>query len=552
MRDWKGDLGVGQKETKPFSAQKGKLLSVEYQSRSLIGLTSAKGENRPFCAVEATTGHLLEPPFYSATSDDLERAATLAAAAFPVFAAKTARERAAFLRRIADKMDGAKDELAARAGLETALPAARLNGEIGRTTGQLRLFAALIEDGSWVEARLDTPDSARAPLPKPDLRSMLLPLGPVAVFGASNFPFAYSVAGGDTASALAAGCPVIVKAHSAHPGTSALVGQLLQEAVRECGMPDGTFSLLFDEGLEIGTGLVRHPAVKAVGFTGSRRGGRALMDAAAARPEPIPVYAEMSSVNPIFFLSSALTGDTSALAAGLCASISGGVGQFCTKPGLIFVAAGEEGDRFVAQVAEQLKAVAPSAMLTTGIGSAYGQGVGKWEQDAAVETVLPPSLDEPLLAHAALFQTTAREFLANHALMDEVFGPAALVIRFDGGEEARATAHSLEGQLTLSLHGSDAEIAESGLVPIAATKAGRVVFGGFPTGVEVGHAIIHGGPYPATSDGRTSSVGTRAITRFARYVAFQNAPQSALPLELRDDNPLGITRLVDGQTVTVS
>ncbi len=523
---------------------------MELQGQSLLGFSGAPSDGaRTFRAVEATTGQVLEPYFHAASQADVERAAFLAQAAFPNFQALSSAERAVFLRLIAEKMDGAKDALAARAGLETGLPAARLNGEIARTTGQLRLFAALIEDGSWVEARLDAGEPSRAPLPRPDLRSMLVPLGPVAVFGASNFPFAYSVAGGDTASALAAGCPVIVKAHAAHPGTSELVGRIVQEAARESRMPDGVFSLLFDDGIEIGLALVRHPSLKAVGFTGSRRAGRALMDAAAARPEPIPVYAEMSSVNPLFVLASALRGDSDALGAladGLCASISNGVGQFCTKPGLVFVPVGEDGDRFVELVAHKLRAVAPLPMLTTGIGRAYGEGVARWQADAGVETILPPQLDEPLQAHAALFQTRAHNLTRNRALGDEVFGPAALMVRFADLGELRAAAHSLEGQLTFSLHGGEGEIAASRLVQIAAHKAGRVVFGGFPTGVEVGHAIIHGGPYPATSDGRTSSVGTRAITRFARYVSFQNAPQPLLPPELRDGNPLGIARLLDG------
>ena len=315
-------------------------------------------------------------------------------------------------------------------------------------------------------------------------------------------------------------------------------------------MPDGVFSMLFDDGIEIGVELVQNPSIKAVGFTGSRRGGRALMDIAAARNEPIPVYAEMSSVNPLFLLASSLH-KGEALIEGLAASISNGVGQFCTKPGLIFVPTGAPGDQFVEALGEKLKTVAPLPMLTLGIGANYGKGVTQWQSDAEVETVVAPNLDTPQRAHAALFQTSAREFLANSALMDEVFGPAALLIRFGDDAQAREMAHSLEGQLTFSIWGEPDEIGASGLVPIAAHKAGRVAFNGFPTGVEVGHAIVHGGPYPATSDGRTTSVGTRAITRWARYVNYQNAPQDLLPPELRDDNPLGIARSVDGGVPTV-
>ena len=520
---------------------------MKLQAHSLIGFAPTTTSGPIFRAVAAATGQAIEPDFYAATPADVERAATLAAQAFPIFAAKSATERARFLRLIADKMDAAKDELTVRAGRETGLPVARCNGEIARTTGQLRLFAKVIEDGSWVEARLESGDAERKPVPKPDLRSMLVPLGPVAVFGASNFPFAYSVAGGDTASALAAGCPVVVKAHPAHPGTSEITAQIILDAAQESGMPEGVFSLLFDGSIEIGVALVRHQAIKAVGFTGSRRAGRALMDAAAARDEPIPVYAEMSSVNPLFLWPSAVENDVETLVDGLCASITNGAGQFCTKPGLVFLPQSEKSEHFVSNLSEKLAQIAPMTMLTTGIGSAYGKGVTRWEEDAQVETVLAPQLDAPLQTHAALFQTSGAEFLANRALMDEVFGPAALIVHYENDAQLQQIAHALEGQLTFSLHGTEDEIAHSELVPLAVEKAGRVVFNGFPTGVEVGDAIVHGGPYPATSDGRTSSVGSRALTRWARYVAWQNAPQKLLPLELQDANPLGIKRMVNGE-----
>ena len=518
---------------------------MDFITTSILGSQTAANRGRTFRAVNAATGAALEPEFHAASNDDVEKAASLATKAFATYGTLDATHRARFLRSIADKMDAAKDAISARAGLETGLPPARLGGELARTTGQLRMFAQLIEDGSWVEARLGRADAERKPQPKPDLRSMLIPLGPVAVFGASNFPLAYSVAGGDTASALAAGCPVVVKAHPAHPGTSAIVGAIIREAARETSMPEGVFSMLYDDGIEIGVELVKNPHIKAVGFTGSRGGGRALMDAAAARPEPIPVYAEMSSVNPLFLLASSLE-NRDALVEGLAASISNGVGQFCTKPGLIFVPVGAQGDEFIQTLGENLSAVAALPMLTIGIGENYGKGVTQWQNDDKVETIIAPDLDDPQRAHAALFQTSVRELIANRALMDEVFGPAALVIRFDDDAQAREAAHTLEGQLTFSIWGKPGEIGASGLVPIAAQKAGRVVFNGFPTGVEVGDAIIHGGPYPATSDGRTTSVGTRAIARWARYVNYQNAPQDLLPLALRDDNPLGIARSIDG------
>lgn len=522
---------------------------MEFITTSILGGQTAAMTGRTFRAVSAATGETLEPEFHVASSADVEMAAQLATEAFATYVALDAMHRSRFLRSIADKMDAACDAISERAEAETGLPTARLGGELARTTGQLRMFAALIEDGSWVEARLDSADAERKPQPKPDLRSMLIPLGPVAVFGASNFPLAYSVAGGDTASALAAGCPVIVKAHPAHPGTSVIVGAIIQTAARETSMPAGVFSMLYDDGIEIGVELVKNPNIKAVGFTGSRKGGRALMDAAAARPEPIPVYAEMSSVNPLFLLASSLENDS--LPAGLAASISSGVGQFCTKPGLIFLPAGAKGDDFIIQLAEKLRAVAALPMLTIGIGENYGKGVSKWQSDENVESVVAPAMEDTQRAHAALFQTSAGEFIANRELMAEVFGPAALVIRFDDDAQAREAAHTLEGQLTFSIWGNSEEIGASGLVPIAARKAGRVVFNGYPTGVEVGHAIIHGGPYPATSDGRTTSVGTRAITRWARYVNYQNAPQNLLPPALRDDNPLGIARSIDGGAPTV-
>ncbi len=517
---------------------------MDFITTSIIGAQTAANRGRTFRAVNAATGAALEPEFHVASSADVETAAHLATDAFAIYGTLDAIHRARFLRSIADKMDAAQAAISARAEAETGLAPARLSGEMARTTGQLRMFARLIEDGNWVEARLDSADENRKPQPKPDLRSMLLPMGPVAVFGASNFPLAYSVAGGDTASALAAGCPVIVKAHPAHPGTSALVGAIIQSAARETSMPDSVFSMLYDDGIEIGVELVGNPQIKAVGFTGSRKGGRALMDVAAARPKPIPVYAEMSSVNPLFLLSSALEDDS--LADGLAASISNGVGQFCTKPGLIFIPIGAVGDAFIAQLSEKLGAVAALPMLTLGIGKNYGKGVSKWRDDDQVETIIAPKLDNPQRAHAALFQTSAREWIANGELMAEVFGPAALVIRYDDAAQAREAAQALEGQLTFSIWGQPEEIGASGLVPIAARKAGRVVFNGFSTGVEVGDAIVHGGPYPATSDGRTTSVGTRAITRWARYVSYQNAPQDLLPSALRDDNPLQIMRSVDG------
>ena len=526
---------------------------------SLVGYTTLSSqEGAAFRAVNPATGAELEPAFYSATAADVERAANLAAQAFETYRALDGRARAAFLRRIADGLMAAQDELTERTGLEAALPPARVATELTRTAFQMRLFAGMLEEGSWVNAYIEHGNPNRTPLPKPDLRSLLRPIGPVAVFGASNFPLAYSVAGGDTASALASGCPVIVKAHAAHPGTSAIVGRIVLEAARECGMPDGVFSLLFDDGFEIGLELVKHPNVKAVGFTGSRRGGRALMDAARARPEPIPVYAEMSSINPLFILPGALE-HSAALAQGLSASITQGMGQFCTKPGLVLLPQSEEGEAFLADLTQRLSGTAAGTLLTLGIHAAYGGGVGDLLAAQGVDArVLPPQNEEQpesggATAHPALFVTTAQHLLDNHALMNEVFGPAALVVRYRDDAELQRVARILEGQLTCSLHGTDAEFAsQTDLIAILASKAGRVVFNGFPTGVEVGTAIVHGGPYPSTSDGQSTSVGNRAILRFVRPVCYQNAPEAVLPPELQESNPLNIRRLVDGEWVVLS
>ena len=524
---------------------------MQLTGSSLIGFSTpaTAGSDIGFRAVDPATGAELEPLFHSATTADVERAAHLAHAAFAVTKSLPGAVKAAFLRRIASGLDEARAAIIERAQQETALPAARVESELGRTMLQLRLFADLVEEGSWVDARIEHGDAARQPLPKPDLRSMLRPLGPTVVFGASNFPLAYSVAGGDTAAALASGCPVIVKAHPAHPGTSEIVGRAVCEAAQSCEMPDGVFSLLFDKDYEIGLALVRHPHIKAVGFTGSRRGGRALMDAAAAREEPIPVFAEMSSINPIVITPGALQARGDEIAAGLYASVTQGVGQFCTNPGLVLLPEGEVGTAFLDDLATRMSATAPGTMLTSNICSAYGQGTEKLADAPGVAAVVAPAPDTAR-AGAALFETAAATLLANRELMAEVFGPSTLVVRYESPAELREVARGLEGQLTATLHASDEELADNtDLLAILEEKAGRLLVNGFPTGVEVGHAIVHGGPYPATSDGQSTSVGSRAIRRFTRPVCFQNFPDAALPPELQETNPLGIRRLVDGVLV---
>jgi NADP-dependent aldehyde dehydrogenase len=515
---------------------------------SIIGSNRGGRSGETFTAFDPKTGEAVEPSFYSASLDELERAAKLSDEARLPYAAVSPERRAAFIRTIADNIEALGETLLERASLETALPNARFAGERARTCGQLRMFADVLEEGSWVDARIDHAIPDRQPLPKPDVRSMLRPLGPVAVFCASNFPLAYSVAGGDTASALAAGCPVIVIAHTAHPGTAELVGGAIAAAVREHEMPEGTFSLLFAAGYEIGQALVKHPAIKAVGFTGSRRGGRALMDLAAARPEPIPVYTEMSSVNPTFLLPSAIAKRGEAIAAGLHASVTGGAGQFCTKPGLVFVPSRSEAEGFISNFKSQISNTPASALLTEGIRDAYKtSSLHRKDEVAAFQSAETEGLSG-YSVDASVFETSANEYLEKSDLNEEIFGPTTLLISADTKEQLLEIARNLEGQLTASVHGDEDDLVEyADLIAILETKAGRLIFNGFSTGVEVCPSMVHGGPYPATSDSRSTAVGTRAITRFARLVCFQNFPDAALPDELKESNPLGIWRMTDGQ-----
>lgn len=514
----------------------------------MIGFERGSTGGEVFTAFNPETGRAIEPDFHSASMDELDRAASLADAARIPFGNLPGAERAVFLRRIADNIEALGDILINRASLETALPNQRFVGERARTCGQLRMFADLLEEGSWVDARVDHAIPDREPVPKPDVRSMLRPLGPVAVFCASNFPLAYSVAGGDTASALAAGCPVIVIAHTAHPGTAELVGSALVDAARSTGMPEGVFSLLFAKGYEIGQALVKHKLTKAVGFTGSRRGGRALMDIAAARLEPIPVYTEMSSVNPTFFLPGAIEQRGESLLTALHGSVTGGAGQFCTKPGLVFLPDSEASLQFISKFESEICDTPSFPLLTSGIQASYNAAGAKRETEVEdffvnAEPDLPGFSVNP-----SVFETTAIDFLATPDLNEEIFGPTTLLIRSQSKDDLLEIARSLEGQLTASVHGTAEDLAEyAELIDILETKVGRLIFNGFSTGVEVCPSMVHGGPYPATSDSRSTAVGTRAITRFARLVCFQNFPDSALPDELKESNPLDLWRMVDGE-----
>jgi|SRR5579862_161150 len=517
--------------------------------RSLIGFHDGEGSGEPLYATDPTTGQHLQPGFIAAAPEEVDLAVRLASEAFLSFSRTSGRDRAAFLRAIAAKIESIAGEIVERAGRETALPQARLQGETARTCGQLRLFAQVADDGSWVAARIDHAEPDRKPAPRPDIRSMLRPLGPVVVFGASNFPLAFSVAGGDTASALAGGNPVIVKAHAAHPGTSELVGQMVREAVRECGMPEGVFSLLFGSGSQIGTALMKHPLVKAGGFTGSRTAGRILMDVAAARPEPIPFYAEMSSTNPVFVLPGALRERGDAIASGLHTSFTLGAGQFCTKPGMVFLSQCNEADSFTDKLQQLVSTPNPFHLLTKAIHSSYDAALAERKSDRAVTLVAEaPRPDEKGFAvSSALFETDAAAFLGSD-LDAEIFGPTTLLVRHSTRDQLLEIARSLEGHLTATIHGTPQDLRDfADLIAILETKVGRLVFNGFPTGVEVSHAMVHGGPYPSTSDGRSTSVGTRAIFRFTRPVCYQGFPDEALPEELKDKNPLGIWRMVNGQ-----
>jgi alpha-ketoglutaric semialdehyde dehydrogenase len=514
---------------------------AELNGLSLIGGQPGDRHDESFRAYHPTDGRGLDPFYFSASDFEVDEAVKIAAAAAPLLAASSGAERTVLLRAMADGMDAAADALVERAHLETALPRPRLTGEVARTSNQLRLFANAVAEGSWVMARIDTADSGRTP-PKPDIRSMLRPLGPVAVFGASNFPIAFSVAGGDTASALAAGNPVIVKAHPAHPGTSELAGGVLIKAIESCGFPTGTFSLLFDAGIRVGSALVRHPLMRAVGFTGSFKGGRALMDLAASRAQPIPVYAEMGSANPVFILPRALRERGESLAAGLHASFTLGAGQFCTKPGLVFLDTPEA--PFLAKL-RTLTANDPGfALLSPAIAETYGKGL---QERSMLRTAEGQRHGAGFAAQAALLETNYSAFAGNPALHQELFGPSTLLISGTNREQMFAAARGLDGHLTATILGTEEDLREyAELISILETKVGRVIFNGFPTGVEVTHAMVHGGPYPATSDGRSTSVGSQAILRFARPVCYQNLPQDALPAELKDDNPRKILRLWNG------
>lgn len=523
---------------------------MELTGQSFIGTRRGSRDGASFQALNPQTGAPLPPLFFSATPAEVDAAVQLTSEAFTSYAQATGKARAAFLRRIADGFDAGKQQLAERAHLETALPMPRLLGEVGRTSGQLRLFASVVEEGSWVQARIDPALPGRQPLPRPDIRSMLRPLGPVAVFGASNFPLAFSVAGGDTASALAAGCPVVVKAHPAHPGTSELAAQIITDAVAAEGLHPGVFTMLFDSGIEVGAALVKHSLMRAVAFTGSLRAGRALMDLAAARPDPIPCFTEMSSGNPVFVLPGALRKGPAALAQSLFGSFTLGAGQFCTKPGIVLVPDAPERPSFFEELKSLVEKSQPFTLLTAGISREYGRATESRANQVPLAAAAA-GLESSSASHAnaKLFTVCLDQLIGQPELATEIFGPDTLLVHCDTTEDYLRAARALDGHLTATLLGDDDDLAANReLIQVLEQKAGRLIFNAFPTGVEVTHAMVHGGPYPSTSDPRFTSVGTLAIYRFARPVCFQGFPQALLPPELQDANPLAITRLRDGKT----
>ncbi|WNG93580.1 aldehyde dehydrogenase (NADP(+)) [Mycobacterium sp. ITM-2016-00318] len=515
--------------------------------RLLIAGEQVRGSGKSIRAFDPTAGRELEPAYFYGDSSDVDAACAAAAAAFADYRTTSAEQRAQFLETIAVNIEAVKDAIVARAAAESGLPQARLTGEVGRTTGQLRLFAGVLREGSWNEARIDPALPDRTPLRRPDIRQRSVPLGPVAVFGASNFPLAFSVAGGDTASALAAGCPVVVKAHDAHPGTSEIVGRAITDAVAAAGLPAGTFSLLYGFGPDLGVALVTDPRIKAVGFTGSRSGGMALVAAAAGRPEPIPVYAEMSSINPVFLLDGALASRGADLGRAFVGSLTLGSGQFCTNPGLVIAVDGPGLDTFIGSARDAIAQSAATPMLTPGIADAFANGVTKLSGEAELIVRGAPS-DSDTTCRAALFATDVDSFLKSDTLQAEVFGSSSLIVRCADAAEMRTAAENIEGQLTATVHADESDLDDArALLPLLELKAGRILFDGWPTGVEVCHAMVHGGPSPATSDSRTTSVGVRAIERYLRPVCYQDVPKSLLPSAIADGNPDNLWRRIDGR-----
>ena len=518
----------------------------------LGGDRSADLQDDTFGGIDPRSGESLPGDFHEASDAEIDRAVSLAADAFGDFAKTTHEERAEFLERIADEAIAAGDSFLERVSAEAGYPLERCEAERTRAVNQARLFAEMVREGSWADARIDLPNPDRKPLPKPDVRSVMRPCGPVAVFGASNFPIAISVLGADTVSAFAAGCPVVIKAHPAHPGTCELAAEIVERAVESCGFPPGIFSLIHGRTTRVGTNLVSHPKLAAVAFTGSLRAGRALFDAAHSRPVPIPFYAEMGSVNPIFVLPGALAENASQVARGFVDALTMGAGQFCTNPGLIFGLRDSPGwEIFRSASVKFVSQYDPQTMLHCGIHYAFEEGV-KIMQNRNGLTLVSRSereaVEQRCEAACFLFETNSSGLRENPELFDEIFGPVSTMISCDSPPDFEEFASQLDGSLTASVHGTEEDLKEhGGLIEILERKAGRLIFNGFPVGLEVCHSMHHGGPYPATCHSYFTSIGTRCIQRFVRPVCYQNWPDFALPPELQNQNPRGVWRLVDGE-----
>ena len=525
---------------------------MEIYGKQLIATESSSSSDKTFHSINPETGKAFGSPFYEATLEDVDDACWLADQAYNDLRVTSAKTRGALLDAIADEIMALGDVLLERAHAETGLPMGRLTGERGRAVNQTRLFAQLVREGSWVDARIDQGNPERTPFPKPDVRSMLTGVGPVAVFGASNFPLAIGVAGTDTIAALGAGCPVVVKAHPGHPGTCELLGRAIQKAIQDVELPAGSFSMVQGKEYDVGIRLVQHRAIKAVAFTGSLQGGRALFDAATQREDPIPVYAEMGSTNPVFLLPGALKERGAKIAQGYIQSVNLGVGQFCTNPGIVCGVEGAEFKAFAKEASRLATDVDPSTMLHQGIFSGYQNGVERLlahEGVTLLDDAFQSSGEEVNKAKCVLLQTHVSIIeSSDHLLEEEVFGPSSMLVTCNSVHDMIDIADKLDGHLTATIHGTEKDlVTHNQLVRILEKKVGRLIFNGFPTGIEVCAAMHHGGPYPATTDSHFTSIGTGAILRFGRPICYQNFPQTALPDELKDENVTGIWRLVDNE-----
>lgn len=516
----------------------------------IAGEESAQGDST-FRARDPKLGADLEPAAFDATVREIDEAAKAAADAFEVYRKTPAADIAKFLERVAENLGAVSDALIERADQETALGKPRLTGELARTRNQILLYASVAKKGDWLDARIDRAMPDRKPLPRPDLRRVLIPIGPVAVWSASNFPLAYSVAGGDTASALASGNTVVVKTHPAHPGSSEIAARAIVSAVEASGLPSGVFSMIHGRTPEMSVAVIKHPAIKAGAFTGSLRAGRALYDAANTRPEPIPFFAEMGSINPVFILPNALEEQGEQIAEGLFNSINLGVGQFCTNPGVAAALDSSSLEKLTRLLTEKFSKAAPGTMLYSGLRDVYAKSVDHRKGLGGVQAVLTEVSVDPAKTESgpAFFQTDCKTFLANEELREELFGPSSIFVRCSSNEDLERVARSMAGNLTATVIGTPEDLAAHGeLIALLEMKVGRLILNGYPTGVEVCAAMQHVGPYPATTDSRFTSVGTAALQRFARPICYQNFPDELLPAELQNANPRGILRIVEGET----